>query len=65
MNHFLWSLWDLVLLLQRPSWFCSFLMLDVDGHQACLLLGASGPGSEQEKEFLSNVTRVIEAGIKT
>lgn len=51
-NHFLWaSLGVLGVLKQRPSWLCSYLMVNADGHQACLLLRASGPGSYQEMEL--------------
>lgn len=52
------------MVLQRPSWVCSFLIVNVDGHEACLLLRVSGPGSDQEMEFMRNVTRVIGAGVK-
>lgn len=50
----------MVFLLERPSCLHSYLIESFDGHQACLLMRASDPGSEQEMGFSRNVTKVIE-----
>ena len=54
----------MVFLLERPPCLRSYLIANVEGHQASLLTRASDPGSEQEMGFSRNVTKVIEGRSK-